>query len=147
MNARAAARRPSTTVVASGLTHVELTWVEKRIEHWIRFGRIAEEKVLDRRRRIVSFRPGGVFAFVPKSFDAQRTKAKTPPGGKLTIRRRRSRIFSSAIRPKRIQCSIRFSSQVSSTCVKPDAATVVDGLRAAAPAFIAGLRLCREIRA
>jgi hypothetical protein len=64
MNARAAARRPSTTVAASGLTHVELTWLEKRIEHWIRFGRIAEEKVLDRRRRIVSFPPGVVFAFV-----------------------------------------------------------------------------------
>ena len=64
MNAGAAARRPSTTVVASGLTHVELTWVDKRIEHWIRFGRIAEEKILDRRRRIVSFAPGGVFAFV-----------------------------------------------------------------------------------
>ena len=46
------------------LTHVELTWLEKRIEHWIRFGRIAEEKILDRRRRIVSFAPGGVFAFV-----------------------------------------------------------------------------------
>ena len=64
MNAGAAARRPSTTVAASGLTHVELTWLEKRIEHWIRFGRIAEEKILDRRRRIVSFAPGGVFAFV-----------------------------------------------------------------------------------
>ena len=46
------------------LTRVELTWLEKRIEHWIRFGRVAEEKILDRRRRIVSFTPGGVFAFV-----------------------------------------------------------------------------------
>jgi hypothetical protein len=64
MNAGAAARRPPTTVAVSGLTHVELTWVEKRIEHWIRFGRVAEEKILDRRRRIVSFAPGGVFAFV-----------------------------------------------------------------------------------
>ena len=40
---------------------------------------------------------------VPKSFDAQRTKAKTTPGGKLTIRRRRSRTCSSAICPKRIR--------------------------------------------
>ena len=63
MNASAAARRPSNDA-ATALTHVELTWLEKRIEHWIRFGRIAEEKVLDRRRRIVSFAPGGVFAFV-----------------------------------------------------------------------------------
>lgn len=46
------------------LTHVELTWVEKKIECWIRFGSIAQEKVLDRRRRIVSFRPGTAFAFV-----------------------------------------------------------------------------------
>jgi len=46
------------------LTHVELTWVEKRIENWIRFGREAREQVLDRRRRILSYRPGSVFAFV-----------------------------------------------------------------------------------
>ncbi len=48
----------------SDLTHVELTWVEKQIEHWIRFGHIAEEKILDRRRRVVSFAPNSVFAFV-----------------------------------------------------------------------------------
>lgn len=45
-------------------TLVELTWREKRIEHWIRFGRIAEEQRIDRHRRIVSFTPGSVFAFV-----------------------------------------------------------------------------------
>jgi hypothetical protein len=49
---------------ASDLTHVELTWLEKRIEHWIRFGRIAEERVLTRGTRTVSFAPGSVFAFV-----------------------------------------------------------------------------------
>ena len=48
----------------SNLTHVELTWLEKRIEHWIRFGRIAEERVLTRSTRIASFSPGHVFAFV-----------------------------------------------------------------------------------
>lgn len=47
-----------------GLTRVELTWIEKRIEHWIRFGRVAKDGIVDRRRRIVSFRPGAVFAFV-----------------------------------------------------------------------------------
>ena len=47
-----------------GLTHVELTWIEKRIENWIRFGRVANDRIIDRRRRIVSFRPGAVFAFV-----------------------------------------------------------------------------------
>ena len=46
------------------LTHVELTHVEKRIENWIRFGRAVHEQILDRRRRIVSYRPGSVFAFV-----------------------------------------------------------------------------------
>ncbi len=49
---------------SDSLTHVELTWVEKKIEHWIRFGEYVEEKVLDRRRRIVSFRAGSIFAFV-----------------------------------------------------------------------------------
>jgi hypothetical protein len=46
------------------LTHVELTWVEKKIENWIRFGTHAHEQILDRRRRALSFRPGTVFAFV-----------------------------------------------------------------------------------
>ncbi len=46
------------------LTHVELTWIEKKIEHWLRFGRRAEEKILDRRRSISSFTPGSIFAFV-----------------------------------------------------------------------------------
>ena len=49
---------------AVALTHVELTWIEKRIEHWLRFGRRAEEKILDRRRSISSFKPGSIFAFV-----------------------------------------------------------------------------------
>ena len=46
------------------LTHVELTWVEKKIENWIRFGTHTHERILDRRRRVLSFRPGAVFAFV-----------------------------------------------------------------------------------
>jgi hypothetical protein len=45
-------------------TSVELTWLEKRIEHWIRFGRHAEETILDRRRRVLAFAPGEIFAFV-----------------------------------------------------------------------------------
>ena len=48
----------------SNLTHVELLWLEKRIENWIRFGHAAEEKVLDKRRRVLSFAPGSIFAFV-----------------------------------------------------------------------------------
>ena len=46
------------------LTHVELTWLEGRIEHWIRFGRDAGETILDRRRRVLVFAPHNVFAFV-----------------------------------------------------------------------------------
>jgi hypothetical protein len=46
------------------LTRVELTWLEGRIEHWIRFGRDCGETILDRRRRVLSFAPGNVFAFV-----------------------------------------------------------------------------------
>ena len=47
-----------------GLTHVELTWIEKKLEHWIRFGRVAQDRILTRRTRVVGFRPGAVFAFV-----------------------------------------------------------------------------------
>jgi hypothetical protein len=46
------------------LTHVELIWLEKWIEHWIRFGRDVAEQILDRRRRILSFAPNSVFAYV-----------------------------------------------------------------------------------
>jgi hypothetical protein len=48
----------------SELTHVELRWVKKRIENWIRFGRTAEEHVIDEQRRLVSFAPGSIFAFI-----------------------------------------------------------------------------------
>lgn len=46
------------------VTTVELLWLEKRIENRIRFGRIVEEIILDRRRRVLSFAPGSIFAFV-----------------------------------------------------------------------------------
>ena len=45
-------------------TLVELTWVEKKIEHWIRFGHQTYEQILDRRRRVVGFAPNSAFAFV-----------------------------------------------------------------------------------
>ena len=48
----------------AALTEVELIWIEKRLEHWLRFGRIAAERILTRKTRVVSFRPGAVFAFV-----------------------------------------------------------------------------------
>ena len=56
---------PSPSALASDhLTHVELTWIEKKIEYWIRFGDDVHEQILDRRRRIVSYQPGCIFAFV-----------------------------------------------------------------------------------
>ncbi|MER8942856.1 DUF2840 domain-containing protein [Mesorhizobium sp. M0915] len=54
---QSAAATPSTTLV-------ELTWIEKRIEHWIRFGHKVHEQVLDQRHRMVGFAPNTTFAFV-----------------------------------------------------------------------------------
>ncbi|MEO1137811.1 MAG: DUF2840 domain-containing protein, partial [Pseudomonadota bacterium] len=49
--------RTGNDLKTQALTHVELIWVEGRIEYWIRFGRVAKEQNLDRHRRIVSFAP------------------------------------------------------------------------------------------
>jgi hypothetical protein len=48
----------------NALTEVELIWIEGRLEHWTRFGRVAAERIVSRKTRIVSFRPGAVFALV-----------------------------------------------------------------------------------
>lgn len=48
----------------SNLTHVELIWVKQRIENWIRFGHVTQEHILDAQRRVVSFAPDSIFAFV-----------------------------------------------------------------------------------
>jgi len=88
----------------SALTWVELVWFEKRIEHWIRFGRIAQEEILDRRRRRVAFAQG-VFALVRwaandrgtivsrvdiiRTVDAGQTCSTVPgvaPGGEVLLR-------------------------------------------------------------
>jgi hypothetical protein len=62
----ACAIRAITPLVArvSELTHVELLWVKKRFENWIRFGHVEEEHRLDPQWRVVSFAAGSVFAFV-----------------------------------------------------------------------------------
>ena len=52
------------TVMADGLTYVDLIWIEKRVQRWIRFGSVASEQIIDRHRSIVAFAPGDVFAFV-----------------------------------------------------------------------------------
>ena len=46
------------------LTHVELTWLAKRVEQRIRFGRPMASLRLDRHRRCVSFAPNAIFAVV-----------------------------------------------------------------------------------
>jgi hypothetical protein len=55
---------PSAPQPRDDLTHVELTWIAKHFEHWIRFGRIAHDRIVSRRTRIASFRPDAIFAFV-----------------------------------------------------------------------------------
>ena len=41
-----------------------LVFYEGRIEHWLRFGTQDRERILDRRRRVIAFAPGEIFAFV-----------------------------------------------------------------------------------
>ena len=48
----------------SGGAIVELVWIEKQIEHWIRFGRIVRTTIQSRSRSTAAFDPGAVFAFV-----------------------------------------------------------------------------------
>jgi hypothetical protein len=45
-------------------TWVELFWLDGQIERWVRFGAVAEERVVDRRTRFVGFRPGAIFSLV-----------------------------------------------------------------------------------
>lgn len=46
------------------LTHVTLVWDEGRREEWLRLGRPAAHRIIDRRTRVESYAPGGVFALV-----------------------------------------------------------------------------------
>ena len=52
------------TECAAFQTRVELLHLEGKIERWIRFGHVVQEEILDRRRRVLWFAPGSVFAFV-----------------------------------------------------------------------------------
>lgn len=45
-------------------TQVELLWLDGQIERWIRFGRVAAERIIDRRSRVVEFAPGSIFGLV-----------------------------------------------------------------------------------
>lgn len=57
----------------SPFTRVDLLFDKGRIERWIRFGRIVEQKVLDPHRRLVFFAPGSIFAFVRWAANAHGT--------------------------------------------------------------------------
>lgn len=57
-------RQDDVHVMADGLTYVDLIWIEKRVQRWIRFGRAASRQIIDLHRSIVAFAPGDVFAFV-----------------------------------------------------------------------------------
>lgn len=48
----------------TGITTVELFWVEQSTERWIRFGTPIADDILDRRRRRLSFAADSVFALV-----------------------------------------------------------------------------------
>lgn len=49
------------------MTEVELIWVERQLQHSIRFGRIAAETRVNEQNRIVSFRADAVFALLRSS--------------------------------------------------------------------------------
>lgn len=49
---------------AEPLTEIDLIWHKGRHERWLRFGRIAAARIVDRDRRIVSLAPGGVVALI-----------------------------------------------------------------------------------
>jgi hypothetical protein len=87
------------------LTWVELVHYAERIERWVRFGRAAEERIVDRRRRWQGFAPGAVFAYVRwqandrgtvisrlvivQAVERQHAHTTTPglrPGGDLLLR-------------------------------------------------------------
>ncbi|MFG1245090.1 DUF2840 domain-containing protein [Xanthobacter versatilis] len=56
--------RLSNDAPAPASTFVELTWLERRIETWIRFGHHTSEKIIDRHRRVLGFPANTVFCFV-----------------------------------------------------------------------------------
>ena len=62
----------------SGGATVELVWIEKQIEHWIRFGRIVRTTIQSRSGSTVAFDPGAVFAFVRWQANAGSTSCVRP---------------------------------------------------------------------
>lgn len=59
-----AVNRRAAAVPPHDLTAIELVWIEKQTEHWIRFGHAVREQILDRRRRVLFFPSGSIIALV-----------------------------------------------------------------------------------
>ncbi len=45
-------------------TTIELTWIEGRVERWLRFGRIVQDTITSRSVSVVGVDPGSIFAFI-----------------------------------------------------------------------------------
>lgn len=54
----------SSTKRQHALTHVHVTWVAKKREHWLRFGRVVDEQIISRSQSIKSLAAGSIFALV-----------------------------------------------------------------------------------
>lgn len=46
------------------LTEVELIWIERRHEDWLRFGHAVDARIIDAARRVLFFLPGTIFALI-----------------------------------------------------------------------------------
>lgn len=46
------------------LTKVHLTWIEKKREHWLRFGRVVHVTIVSRSQSIHHLRAGSIFALI-----------------------------------------------------------------------------------
>lgn len=46
------------------LTDVECIWIKGVQENWIRFSNAVSDRIVDRKRRVMSFAPGSIFAFI-----------------------------------------------------------------------------------
>jgi len=71
MTAKSGDQQPGPRLISSPapIRTDELTWVELvfdkgRIERWIRFGGVVDQRIVTRQNRFVAFHPGSVFAFV-----------------------------------------------------------------------------------
>jgi hypothetical protein len=105
MDATHLAPDPHPAVPPTSFTYVELVWLKGRVERWIRFGAAADERILDRRVRLVGFAPGSIFGFVrwaandrgtvvsridilaaPRPGQACSTVPGVTPGGEILLR-------------------------------------------------------------